>query len=360
MKYNFCCGTFHGEKNNKDGRPEMTAKKNTTIHDIAKYCGLSKSLVAYIINGSTYRKSTEANREKVAEAVRVLNYRPNRAARSLSSRKSGMIGVLIPVAGSTFYSEVSLAIQQTLTKRGYTALFAFWPSDAHVSKRIQAAKSMINCNVDGILSWYDCELYRQAGIPAVIFGSGRKKSMYDLVMPDFAGMAGTLLSYWRDLGHSGAGFIGQDKDPRCLELLRQAGDFGFTVRRKWILDPGNSPEAFVKHLRGNAEDLPGAWFIRNDELAFPLLAAAQDAGFRIPDDFSAVSCDNTPYAGFFRPGLDSFDLNIPQIAEVMTETLMERMREPERPPVRRAIPVRLVRRKSSGPALRTTHLPSEK
>ena len=56
-------------------------QKRVTLKDVADYCGLSRSLVAFIISNSGYRNSTPENRRKVAEAVKALNYRPNTAAR---------------------------------------------------------------------------------------------------------------------------------------------------------------------------------------------------------------------------------------------------------------------------------------
>ena len=71
-------------------------QKRVTLKDVANYCGLSRSLVAFILSNSGYRNSTLENRRKVAEAVKVLNYRPNTAARELRSRKSSIIGVAMP------------------------------------------------------------------------------------------------------------------------------------------------------------------------------------------------------------------------------------------------------------------------
>ena len=104
-------------------------QKRVTLKDVADYCGLSRSLVAFIISNSGYRNSTPENRRKVAEAVKALNYRPNTAARELRARKSSTIGVAMPMSGTGIYGNMALELQREIKKRGFTSLFSFWGGD---------------------------------------------------------------------------------------------------------------------------------------------------------------------------------------------------------------------------------------
>ena len=92
-------------------------QKRVTLKDVADYCGLSRSLVAFIISNSGYRNSTPENRRKVAEAVKALNYRPNTAARELRARKSSTIGVAMPMSGTGIYGNMALELQREIKKR---------------------------------------------------------------------------------------------------------------------------------------------------------------------------------------------------------------------------------------------------
>ena len=107
-------------------------QKRVTLKDVADYCGLSRSLVAFIISNSGYRNSTPENRRKVAEAVKALNYRPNTAARELRARKSSTIGVAMPMSGTGIYGNMALELQREIKKRGFTSLF---PSGAAMIRR---------------------------------------------------------------------------------------------------------------------------------------------------------------------------------------------------------------------------------
>ena len=92
-------------------------QKRVTLKDVADYCGLSRSLVAFIISNSGYRNSTPENRRKVAEAVKALNYRTNTAARELRARKSSTIGVAMPMSGTGIYGNMALELQREIKKR---------------------------------------------------------------------------------------------------------------------------------------------------------------------------------------------------------------------------------------------------
>ena len=104
-------------------------QKRVTLKDVADYCGLSRSLVAFIISNSGYRNSTPENRRKVAEAVKALNYRPNTAARELRARKSSTIGVAMPMSGTGIYGNMALELQREI---------------ADTETKIQAARQFYN------------------------------------------------------------------------------------------------------------------------------------------------------------------------------------------------------------------------
>ena len=150
-------------------------QKRVTLKDVADYCGLSRSLVAFIISNSGYRNSTPENRRKVAEAVKALNYRPNTAARELRARKSSTIGVAMPMSGTGFYGNIALELQREIKRRGFTSLFSFWGGDDPEEMHAESLRALFSRNIDGVISWDASPRFREEGIPAVIYGGALKK-----------------------------------------------------------------------------------------------------------------------------------------------------------------------------------------
>ena len=132
----------------------MAEQRRATIRDIARYCGMSKSAVAYIVNNSPHYKGTEKSRMLVMDAAKKLNYRPNYAARCLSSNRSEIICVLMPAAGSRFYDRMMLELQHCVWRAGYSCFFSFWGGTEFPKE--DAIKPLLDRNVDGLICWPGC------------------------------------------------------------------------------------------------------------------------------------------------------------------------------------------------------------
>ena len=98
------------------------SKKNITINDVAKAAGVSKATVSRYLNGHT-ELMTEKTRERIAGVIELLNYRPSEVARSLKSRKTRTIGVILSDIRSPFYAAVISGVEEKLLEHGYSAIF---------------------------------------------------------------------------------------------------------------------------------------------------------------------------------------------------------------------------------------------
>ena len=174
-------------------------QKRVTLKDVADYCGLSRSLVAFIISNSGYRNSTPENRRKVAEAVKALNYRPNTAARELRARKSSTIGVAMPMSGTGIYGNMALELQREIKKRGFTSLFSFWGGDDSEELHAQTLQTFFERNISGVISWDASPCFREEKIPAVVYGY--RNEFYDYVVLDEEQMIIRALEHLKKFGH---------------------------------------------------------------------------------------------------------------------------------------------------------------
>src|SRR5215831_16247981 len=118
-----------------------------TIVDVAREADVSPKTVSRVIRGDGY--VSKETLERVQEVIDRLGYRPNRAARSLVSNRSGVVGVVIPDINNPFFSEVVRGIEDTAIQRDYNVLI--FSTDAHLERERAAYRYLEENSVDGII-----------------------------------------------------------------------------------------------------------------------------------------------------------------------------------------------------------------
>lgn len=323
-----------------------TKEKRVTIKDVAEYCGLSKSLVAYLINDSGYRKSTPENRKKVEAAVKALNYRPNRAAKELSSGKCFTIGIAMPMSGTSFYGDIALELQQAVKKRGFTSLFSFWGGDDPEEMHDRPIETLFARNIDGVISWDPSPRFREQKIPAVVYD--RETGIYDNVAPDDEAMIERALDHLANFGHRTVGILSMGERNRIF--VRKVPESGLKTSPEWIFEltpwKHRPLDAFGQFYRNCGGHLPDALIFHSDAEAVAAISSAYRLGIQVPRDLSAVVLSSSMLTDFFHPALDVFDIRVEEIAAQLVERLLARIKHPEAPVETVKVVPRLIRRES--------------
>ena len=122
--------------------------KKATMADIAEKANVSKATVSMVLNNKNINVS-EATRQKIYDAVKELNYIPNTVARSLSTKKTETIGIVLPDIENPFFSEMARAIEDTAGKLNYNVIFC--NSDNNQDKEEKYVKLLISKLVDGVI-----------------------------------------------------------------------------------------------------------------------------------------------------------------------------------------------------------------
>lgn len=122
--------------------------KKATLADIAQKANVSKATVSMVLNNKEINVS-EATRQKIYDAVKELKYIPNTVARSLSTRKTETIGIVLPDIENPFFSEMARAIEDTAGKLNYNVIFC--NSDNNQEKEEKYVKLLISKLVDGVI-----------------------------------------------------------------------------------------------------------------------------------------------------------------------------------------------------------------
>ena len=288
-------------------------KTNVTIKDVAKKAGVSISTVSRVINDS--KPVTYEVKQKVLDVIKETGYVPNPLARSLVTKKSQLIGVIIPEVSDSFVSELVNGIEEVAKMYDYDILLANTYSDKE--QELKSINLLRAKQVEGIvmMSWKvdeeHLEFIQNCRIPAVYVSKTARN--YDVYSVSISNTNATydMTKYLIDKGHKKISFIMTSEDDTVLEaerylgfekamkdnnleidksLVKNAGttyDYGYE-KMKEILDEGNVPEAV---------------FVTGDEAAIGALNAICDAGYRVPEDISVAGFNDAKIAAMYRPKL---------------------------------------------------------
>ncbi len=325
-----------------------TIKKRTTLQDIANYCNLSKSMVAKVISNPENCKATPKTKSLVADAVKKLDYRPNFAAKALSTNRTFTIGVLFPTVNS-FYGELGIKIDQALEKRGYTALFAYWDGFKNTQQSFfKSFERMRLRGVDGVITCQYEEAIATSGIPVVTYGNERR--LMDCVFPDKQDYAVRAVHYLVECGHRKIGCIGFLEERRYQIIIDELKKLGLEINPDWFVDiqPYSCYEDGYQTMKKILlqKRKPTAVISHGDHVAMGALSAANEFGVRIPDDISLLSYDNLRESAYSIPAITTFDQQYGLGAELLVECMIQRIENPDLPQQKRSFTMPLVERAS--------------
>lgn len=322
-------------------------RKRTTLQDIADHCNLSKSMVAQVIRDPKGCKATAKTKSLIASAVRELDYQPNFAARALSTNRTHSVGIMFPTVIS-FYHELTIQLDFALAKRGYSGVFAYWDGLNNSIDSFQMAfERMRRRGVDGIITCQYDESVANRGIPVVTYGNERR--LMDCVYPDKLDHAVRAVHYLVGHGHRNIGFLGHSEDVRYRAILDELKRLGVEFNPGWMVKTEmtyiQNGYKCMKTLLGNP-DPPTAIITHSDQMAIGAIRYANEAGVRIPDDISIISFDNLTESAYTVPALTTFDQQYKLAAELLVETLLNRINNPGIPQQKRSFSMPLIERES--------------
>ncbi|MCD9031296.1 LacI family transcriptional regulator [Luteimonas sp. Y-2-2-4F] len=328
---------------------------SVTIKDVAREANVSVATVSRALNG--HENVAVDVRKRVLEVADRLRYSPHHAARSLSSRRTQTIGVVLPDLYGEFFSELMRGIDAVARTHGLHLLI----SSYHGNPEEQgAALRAMRGRVDGLLLMSPFVAGREGlgddlspVMPTVLLNSGRSDELPALNVDSYAG-ARAMTRHLLDAGHRRIAFIsGPDDNFDAHERLRGYRDElaeGAVGAQPWIV-PGDFEEASGHAAGGRllaADARPDAVFAANDMMALGCLFAFNQAGVRVPADIALAGFDDIPLSRYVHPGLTTMRVDIAELGGRALRTLLERFAHPDDPPPPDArLPVALVVRESS-------------
>lgn len=336
-----------------------------TSHDVAALAGVSQPTVSRALRGDP--RVTDATQRRVTDAATKLGYIPSERGRSLSTRRTGQVGVVVDDLSNPFYLQLLDALHRELGESGVRMLVFTSQADGQ-----ESVERLMDGSVDGVVltttligSPLPLELQRRR-FPFVLLNREVDGIAADTCVADNAAGARAVAAMLGELGHRSIGAIlgpaetttGRDREAGFrAELaehgLRLAGDdvrrgtFSFETGYRGLADLLEAPEP------------PTAVFCANDVVAMGALNAARSRAIEIPRDLTLIGFDDIEMAAWELFRLTTVRQEIERMARAAATLLVRRIATPAAAPERIVLPAELMLRGTHGPppdAGRTTAL----
>lgn len=305
-----------------------------TITDLARSLDLSLCTVSKILNrsfdGFTYSKETIA---RVNEGAKKMGYRPNRHAQSLRTRKSKLVGLLLPSAQVTFFGAMTDHLELELRNQGYQVLIVHSRNDARIETELIPA--LLDRGIDGLVwipSFSHVELgveVLKSGFPVVILDRPGCTDKMPFVATDNRTAARDLARRIHATGHRTIGILNAPVNDRSMQERFQGICDVFTESVQLIDLPNDATEARLavgRFAGGGAR--PTAIVALSETLAIGAIAGLRDLGLRMPTDVSFAAFDDFLLASHWTPRITTVRQDVAGLAQAAVNLLLRRMKSP--------------------------------
>jgi LacI family transcriptional regulator len=344
-----------------------------TIREVAGQCGVSVTTVSMVLNnGPAARRISEPTRKRIWRVADRLGYRPNVFARSLRSKRSYSVGVMVFDITDPYCAQILRAIEGHLQTSGYFSVLADLQNDLQQFQR--CLNMLLQRRVEAIIAianWSNLETRLLAEIstrhiPAVMIGRELTGSPISSVVVDNEAGTRQALQHLYELGHSNIAFI---KGPRTLVDSAQrwhglesfAREVGLAINPNLVAEIKGRNSTYAEGyqlaeelLQRNSEFTALVAF--DDLTACAAIRALTKSGRVVPRDCSVVGFDDIPNSAFYNPPLTTIQQQLEMqgslAAEIVEELIRAAAEKRVMPPLHRKVAPRLVVRESTAPAPR--------
>ena len=335
-------------------------KRPVTLDDISKRAKVSKMTVSRVLTGKG--QVAPKTREKINKIIDELGYQPNLLARSLSSQKTSIIGVVLNKREHMFMfdytTKVLSGIMDVAIENDYQLMLCPISADKDTSGEYEKlARSRM---LDGVIL-----LKRKEGDPHIselidlnfpFVMLNYKKFSEDISFVDSENFHGAQIAveHLYGKGHRKIAFvrgrIGEtNSNDRYLGYQGALSDLGLEFREEWVINGDfNQEKAYSECSKLlDLDDMPTAIFCADDNMALGVMRRLQEQGLKIPEDMAVVGFDDIQFGTISTPTLTTVRQPIYEIGRRGMEVLLHLINSDEPKATHELLPVELVKREST-------------
>ncbi len=336
----------------------MKKSSNITQAQIARILNLSTVTVSKALRD--HPDISADTKERVKQLAAELDYKPDLIARALSSRKSNIIGAVMPEIDHTFFASVMKGIQRGAQENQYQIILTV--SDEDEQKELENLQTLISMRIDGILisisrntHRYDIfESIKNKGIPLVFFdrplaGSGFSSVIVDDQLGAYNAVTYAIGQGYRSIMHFAGPpqlSIAESRKKGYLDAMKKSG---LSYDDNWIIPCGSYEEDGYREFKTliRTGRIPEVVFTFNDPVAIGIYDAAKENGFKIPEDIGVIGFSDNIISRYLSPPLTTVRQFAEEIGINAVSLLLDQIRTGIPPSPRQiVIPTKLSVRES--------------
>jgi LacI family transcriptional regulator, galactose operon repressor len=333
-----------------------------TIHEVAKRAGVGSITVSRVVNNSGY--ISPKTRERVEKAIAELGYVPNTLARSLRSRRTNTVGLMVTDITNPFFTTLARGVEDAANEAGYTVIFC--NTDESVVKEEKYLNVLLQKQVDGLLlvpSQSRASAIQQIqkhGTPVVVVDRRIPGGNVDTVRCDSVDGAYQIMKYLVSLGHQQiaimSGAVGvSTADDRVAGYRKALEEAGIPIDEEYIFRQDFTPDGgYAMTMKAiNLPLRPTALIAANNFITIGAMKALQEVGLEVPEDIALVGFDDLPPALVTFPFFTVASQPAYQMGTRAMQLLLERLEGKEMNEFQEIIlPTQLIIRRSSGHSIK--------
>lgn len=313
-----------------------------TLDDIAKRLNVSRVTVSKALRG--HPDISIEMTKRVQKMASDLGYTPNIIARNLSSRRSNMIGLVVPKIAHFFFGSVIEGMYNKAFENNYETILTV--SQENAEREHKHLQTLVSMRVDGIIisvsqQTSDWEIFlkiRELGFPVLFLDRCPEPRLpgFSTVVVDDKGGAFKAVEHAIKIGYRRIACIGGSKNVnigknRLLGFETAMKEHGLPIRKEWILGGGFGKDAGYNgllELRDNGQ-MPEFIFAMTYPVALGVYEAAKELGMRIPDDIDLICFGDSDVSRFISPALSCVMQPSYELGAKAVEMMLKIMTHPD-------------------------------
>ena len=313
--------------------------QRVTVREVARAARVHFSTVSRVMNPQTRDQITDSVAKRVLKAAERLGYRTNALAAGLRTRRSRVVGIIVPYIDSPLYPPILLAIEEVLNERGYVAIICNTQNDPAREER--ALAEMMARQVDGLIvgtaTRHDpiVKAWVKRGAPLVMINRTDQTGQAPSIITDDLLGIGMIVNHLVEVGHKAIGHIA---GPQQLstgaarsEGFRQAvARHGLRAAARTIVVAEDfTREAGRRACHRLLNQFPQTTAIAaaNDLLALGCYEALHERGLSCPKDLSVTGYNDSPFVDLLTPPLTTVRIPQREIGMQAARMLLQKIEE---------------------------------